>query len=110
MGVEVPVSLWPQGNPAQVVEGKTFDVSVGGIGVQSIVVMPVGTPLGLSLEVPDGQGGTRTIIMEGQVTWVATDASGPGGTPGFGVRFTRVTPVVADVLRTVIFELNTKRR
>jgi DNA-binding response OmpR family regulator len=109
-GVEVPISLWPAGNPAQVIEGKTFDVSVGGVGVQSIVVMPVGTPLGLSLEVPDGQGGIRTIIMEGQVSWVATDASGPGGTPGFGVRFTRVTPVVADVLRMLILEMQVRVR
>ena len=75
LGVEVDVS-----SSSNFFAGKTRDLSMGGLFVETPVPVPIGTPLTLDL-VLDG----RKYVLVAEVVW-ALDAA-DGTTLGVGVRF-----------------------
>lgn len=67
--------------------GLSQDISEGGLFVATYHYVPVGTPLRLSLELPDGE----RVEARGEVRWVREVVLGDAP-PGIGVAFTELPP------------------
>ncbi len=89
------VTLWPEReNPSppddpQRVIGRSLDISVGGILVDSPRAFPVGARLSmlLTIQTPDG---LERVPVSGSVVRV--------GNPGFGIKFDTLSPRALTVL------------
>ena len=62
--------------------GVSQDLSRGGVFVATYQLLPVGSAVGLSLELPDGE----RVEVRGEVRWLR-ESSGGEGRPGMGVAF-----------------------
>jgi uncharacterized protein (TIGR02266 family) len=67
--------------------GLTQDISEGGVFIATYRILPIGTPLTLSFELPDA----TKVTARGEVRWVR-DTNMVEGRPGMGVSFTDLTP------------------
>jgi uncharacterized protein (TIGR02266 family) len=67
--------------------GLTQDISSGGLFVATYQVLPLGTKLGMKLELPDGS----ELEAEGVVRWIRA-ATHEGEPPGIGIAFTDLSP------------------
>jgi uncharacterized protein (TIGR02266 family) len=71
--------------------GLSRDISEGGLFVATYHYIPVGTPLRLSLELPDGE----RLEARGEVRWVREVVFGDLP-PGIGVAFTHLSPAARE--------------
>jgi uncharacterized protein (TIGR02266 family) len=62
--------------------GLSLDISTGGLFVATYDLHPVGTPVAVTLNLPDG----HAVVANGVVRWVRESASGEV-TPGMGIEF-----------------------
>ena len=70
--------------------GITMDVGTGGLFVATYQIQPVGTPIAVSMVLPDG----HAIWAKGEVCWVSEPRPDvtDDAVPGMGVRFTHIEP------------------
>jgi uncharacterized protein (TIGR02266 family) len=70
--------------------GITMDVGTGGLFVATYQIRPVGTPIAVSMVLPDG----HAVWAKGEVCWVSEPRpeSTDDAVPGMGVRFTHIEP------------------
>jgi uncharacterized protein (TIGR02266 family) len=71
--------------------GLSQDISEGGLFVATYHIVPVGTPLRMSLELPDGE----KLEARGEVRWVQEAVFGDAR-PGIGVAFTELSPAACE--------------
>ena len=80
-------------------EGQRFESRAGGIGggglfIESLAPLPVGTKLAMEFSLPEKP--TEWLPAKGIVAWVCPKADQYTFSPGMGVRFTDVTPEIRD--------------
>lgn len=80
-------------------EGQRFESRAGGIGggglfIESLAPLPVGTKLAMEFSLPEKP--TEWLLAKGIVAWVCPKADQYTFSPGMGVRFTEVTPEIRD--------------
>ncbi len=80
-------------------EGQHFEGRAGGIGgggmfIESVVPLPVGTTLAMEFSLPEKP--TEWLPTRGVVAWVCPKADHYTFSPGMGVRFTEVTPEIRE--------------
>lgn len=69
----------------QLYTGLTQDISEGGVFIATYKIQPLGTPICLSFELPDG----TMIVARGEVRWTRTASN--ASRPGMGVAFTEMS-------------------
>lgn len=69
----------------QLYTGLSQDISEGGVFIATYQVQPIGTPIRLSFELPDG----TKISARGEVRWLRETSN--ASRPGIGVAFTEMT-------------------
>jgi len=89
--LEVDVGLVSE---SQFYAGLTMDLSTGGLFVATYQIKPVGTPVAVSLVLPDG----HAVWAKGVVRWVR-EPRGDDVVPGMGVAFTDIEPSDLDAVR-----------
>jgi len=80
-------------------EGQRFESRAGGIGggglfIESLAPLPVGTKLAMEFSLPEKP--TEWLPAKGIVAWVCPKADQYTFSPGMGVRFTEVNPEIRD--------------
>ena len=76
--------------------GFSSDIREGGVFVATVQALPRGTPVDVTLTLPEGQ----PVRASGVVRWTRElDERQPEMMPGLGVQFTALVPEVADALR-----------
>lgn len=81
VAIEVDVSL---SSESHFFVGLSGDVSRGGLFVVTWRTLPVGTPVFVAIDLPDGR-----LLADGEVRWARDVAD--GASPGLGVAFTGVS-------------------
>ena len=86
---------------SNVFTGFSTNLSEGGVFVATLNLLPVGTPVELTISLP---GKTR-ITVKGEVRWTREiDDRVPDVFPGVGVRFLELGPEASDALRRFVAE------
>ncbi len=80
--------------------GRVTDLSPAGVFIDTICLLEVGTPVGLTLRLP-GLG--RPLQAQGQVAWVQPYV-------GIGVQFTRLEPAARRALLSYLLDQAAGRR
>jgi type IV pilus assembly protein PilZ len=80
-------------------EGQQFESRAGGIGggglfIESLSTLPVGTKLALEFSLPDQP--SEWLPAKGLVAWVCPKADQYTFSPGMGVRFTEINPDIRN--------------
>jgi len=97
---EAPVTYQLRGEAGPPLHGWTHDISRGGLLLRLPQLLPLGTPLVVTLHTPTGP-----LTTEGTVTWVAPpEGRTPGGPIRHGVQFTALDWSTARSLGLVLAE------
>ncbi len=83
--------FYPGGGPSQMGIGRSTDLSLGGVGIESAKPLPLGSTIKLRIAIRD-----RIVEAEGRV--VNLEEVGPGKVR-IGVRFTSVPPTTREFLQ-----------
>jgi len=80
-------------------EGQHFESRAGGIGggglfIESLTPLPVGTKLAMEFSLPEHPN--EWLSAKGLVAWVCPKADQYTFSPGMGVRFTDIAPEIRD--------------
>jgi uncharacterized protein (TIGR02266 family) len=81
VAIEVDVSL---SSESHFFVGLSGDLSRGGLFVVTWRKLPVGTPIFVAVDLPDGR-----VLADGEVRWVRDAAD--GASPGLGLAFTGIS-------------------
>jgi hypothetical protein len=85
--LEVSIRYQVKGGAGQIVEGRTGDISRGGMLLHLPVAVPASTVLKVSIPTPRG-----TVEAEGEIAWVEPpEARIPGESIRHGFRFTEIS-------------------
>jgi uncharacterized protein (TIGR02266 family) len=79
--------------------GLSQDISQGGLFVATYHIVPVGTPLRICLDLPDGD----KLEARGEVRWVQEAVFGDAR-PGIGVAFTELSPAARERITRICEE------
>jgi uncharacterized protein (TIGR02266 family) len=80
-----------------VLAAQSANVSGGGVFVEAITQLPLGSHVTVSLEFPQG-----LLQVPGEVRWVRSDEQSPVEPAGTGIRFTELTAEDRDALNGVL--------
>jgi hypothetical protein len=84
---DVSVTCWPKGQKGPALQGRTRDISRGGLLLRLPEVVPAETVMQVTVHTTPGP-----LTVEGAVAWVAPpEGRAPGGPIRHGLRFTRPT-------------------
>jgi hypothetical protein len=99
---EVPVTYRPKPDAGPLLEGRTLDISRGGLLLRLPQLLPPWTALTLILDTPQGP-----LPAEGAITWVAPpERRTPGQPIRHGLRFTAITWTTLLSLARLLAELS----
>lgn len=85
--LEVSIRCQVKGGASQIVEGRTGDISRGGMLLHLPVAVPVSTALKVSIPTPRG-----TVEAQGEIAWIEPpEARIPGESIWHGFRFTEIS-------------------
>jgi uncharacterized protein (TIGR02266 family) len=70
------------------ITGITQDLSEGGVFVATYHRLPIGTPVCLAFELPDG----HRVEARGKVCWTRGEREEAGSRPGLGIAFSDLDP------------------
>jgi c-di-GMP-binding flagellar brake protein YcgR len=85
--LEISVKCWPKGGTGQIVEGRTGDISRGGMLLHLPVAFPPPTVLKVSIPTPRG-----IVEAEGEIAWMEPlQGKAPGEIIRHGFRFTEIS-------------------
>jgi uncharacterized protein (TIGR02266 family) len=101
-GTRIPVQTQVDlSSDSNVFTGFSTNLSEGGVFVATVNLLPVGTPVDLTLTLP---GKTR-IAVKGEVRWTREiDDRVPDVFPGVGVRFVELGPEASEALHRFVKE------
>jgi uncharacterized protein (TIGR02266 family) len=68
-------------------EGFTAIMGGGGVFVDSVSPLPIGTPVRLEFGVP---GQPASVEVDGQVVWIRREFDPKGFSPGMGIQFKKI--------------------
>jgi uncharacterized protein (TIGR02266 family) len=68
------------------ITGITQDLSEGGVFVATYQRLPIGTPVSLAFELPDG----HRVEARGHVRWIRAEREETGTRPGLGIAFSKL--------------------
>ena len=77
----------PEGNQF---DGRANGIGGGGLFIESLEPLPVGTKLAIQFALPDSP--SEWLRAKGEVAWVCPKADQYTFSPGMGVRFTDISP------------------
>jgi type IV pilus assembly protein PilZ len=83
----VSIRIQYQGSQKNIMEGFTAIMGGGGVFVDTVAPLPVGTPVSLEFGLP---GQTASVKVEGQVVWVRPEFDPKGFSPGMGIQFKKI--------------------
>jgi uncharacterized protein (TIGR02266 family) len=91
-------------------EGQQFESRAGGIGggglfIESVNPLSVGTKLALEFSLPEQP--SEWLPAKGLVAWVCPKADQYTFSPGMGVRFTEINPEIRNRVLEVVKSLQT---
>ena len=91
-------------------EGRQFESRAGGIGggglfIESLSPLPVGTKLALEFSLPEQP--PEWLPAKGLVAWVCPKADQYTFSPGMGVRFTEINPDIRNRVLELVTSLQT---
>jgi uncharacterized protein (TIGR02266 family) len=86
-------------------EGQHFESRAGGIGgggmfIESLVPLPVGTRLAMEFSLPESP--TEWLPTKGIVAWICPKADHYTFSPGMGVQFTDIAPEIRERILNVV--------
>jgi type IV pilus assembly protein PilZ len=90
-------------------EGQRYESRAGGIGggglfIESLCPLPVGTKLMMEFSLPEG--GSDWLPAKGVVAWVCPKADQYTFSPGMGVRFSDINPETRDRILALVKSLH----
>lgn len=83
----VSIRVFYRNTRTGVKEGFTAVVGGGGLFIDTVAPLPIGTAVTLDFTLP---GQKDTVQVEGEVVWVRPDFDPRGYSPGMGVQFKRI--------------------
>lgn len=97
----------------QAPEGQHFESRAGGIGgggmfIESLVPLPVGTRLAMEFSLPESP--TEWLPTKGIVAWICPKADHYTFSPGMGVQFTDIAPEIRERILNVVKSAQEKSR
>jgi hypothetical protein len=98
---DLPVICHPKGQPRSLHQGRTENVSRGGLSLRLHLVVPTGTHLEVTLQTPHGQLPTAGMIVRVE----PLEAQIPGEPIRHGFCFTEIRPPALMALSRVLAEL-----
>jgi len=100
---QAKVSYWTIGGKP--IEGYATGIGGGGLFIESVKPLPVGTDLELEFTLPDRPSGR--IKARGAVVWVCPKSDQYTFAAGMGIRFTRIAD---DARQSILALVNTLKR
>ncbi|HUK56039.1 MAG TPA: TIGR02266 family protein [Nitrospiria bacterium] len=101
-----PISIRIQYHQPQkgIQEGFTAIMGGGGLFIDTVSPLPIGTPVHLEFGLPGQVGAVR---VDGQVAWVRSDFDPKGFSPGMGIQFRKINEsdrekIVQFVMRVLL--------
>lgn len=93
--------LTPDG---RMIEGRASGLGGGGLFIDSLTPLPVGTDLTVEFSLPDGS--QEWLKARGTVAWVCPKPDQYAFHPGMGIRFTEIDEAVRERILTMVRLLN----
>lgn len=90
----------------RIVEGFTAIMGGGGLFVDTVAPLPVGTPVSLEFALP---GQTALVKVEGQVVWVRPEFDPKGFSPGMGIQFRKINEADREKIVQFVMHVLLKR-
>lgn len=92
-------------------EGQSFESRAGGIGgggmfIESLVPLPVGTRLAMEFSLPEHP--EEWLPTRGLVAWICPKADHYTFSPGMGVQFTEIAPEVRERILELVKSVHVK--
>jgi uncharacterized protein (TIGR02266 family) len=92
-------------------EGQSFESRAGGIGgggmfIESLVPLPVGTRLAMEFSLPERPD--EWLPTRGLVAWICPKADHYTFSPGMGVQFTEIAPEVRERILELVKSVHVK--
>lgn len=98
------VRYWMAGG--QPAESRATGIGGGGLFIESLTPLPTGTDLDLEFTLPERP--TQWLKARGSVVWVCPKADQYTFSPGMGIRFTKITDEVRDLVLAMVASLRQK--